>query len=76
MRAPLSYMPLLPLLIGYIGGILMGTALSNLLWCLSPILFAVLLYTSKHKVYAIVCAAIALGWFNTAINAPQQPRYR
>lgn len=73
MRPPLSYVPLLPILIGYIAGIISGLYTTDLLWCLSPILFAVLLYISKHKVYAIVCAAIALGWFNTAINAPQQP---
>lgn len=73
MRPPFSYVPLLPLLVGYVCGILVGQLSISPLWSIVVIVVAVVLYQLRQVVYSILSVAVAIGWLNATFNAPQHP---
>lgn len=70
MRPPLSFVPLLPLLLSLIAGILISECALPLYWVLLPVTAATILYLKRHTVISICLLGLSLGWINADIRAP------
>lgn len=72
MRAPLSYIPLLPILAAIIAGILIAQLNIPILWVILPIAIGIFLYIFRNDGGAIILLAFSLGFINASINLPEQ----
>ena len=70
MKTSLSSIPLLPITIGIILGIILGGYLS-LLFLSAIFILSIFLWLIKKKTISIILFSLTLGWINCAINKPQ-----
>ncbi len=73
MRPPLSYVPILPITIGLIAGILLASAISSIALIVVVAIIAVMAYYRRKTAVAIVLIAIVLGWVNTNVRTSYTP---
>lgn len=71
MKPPLSYTPLLPLLLSFAAGILLAESSISLYAVITPAILAIILYWKKRVFLAICLMAISAGWLNTEIQSPK-----
>ncbi len=71
MRPPLSYVPLLPILLAFIAGILIAEMGLSLWWVIIPMLVATAMYWCKMAVSAICLMALSIGWINAELQLPK-----
>ncbi len=71
MRAPLSYIPILPILLSFIAGILINESNLPLFIAIATAIAAILLYRSGKSAVAICTMAFTIGWINAAIQTPE-----
>lgn len=70
-RPPLSYIPLLPLLISFIAGIVLAEYSIPIWVAIIPALISVFLFWQKQAVIAICLIGITIGWINADIQSPK-----
>ena len=70
MKTSLSSIPLLPITIGIILGIILEGYLS-LIFLFAIFILSIFLWVIKKKTISIILFSITLGWINCAINKPQ-----
>lgn len=70
MKPPLSYIPLLPIVIGFI----IGTAIGDFSWplylAILPALLSAILLWRGLSLWGISIMAISIGWLNAAVRMP------
>ena len=70
MKPPLSYIPLLPIVIGFV----IGTAIGDFSWplylAILPALLSAILFWRGLSLWGISIMAISIGWLNAAVRMP------
>lgn len=70
MKPPLSYIPLLPVVIGFIVGIIICDYSVSLYLAILPAAISAILLWRKYALWGYGIMAIAIGWINAACQSP------
>ena len=70
MKPPLSYIPLLPIVVGFIIGIAIGDFAWPLYFAILPALISAILLWRGLSLWGVSIMAIAIGWINAAVQTP------
>ena len=70
MKPPLSYIPLLPIVVGFIIGIAIGDFAWPLYFAILPTLISAVLLWRGLSLWGVSIMAIAIGWINAAVQTP------
>ncbi len=73
MKPPLSYVPLLPVLLSLAAGVLLFNLSATAVMPLLIMTCATALYLLKREYYGALACAMALGWSTAALHHPEPP---
>lgn len=71
MRPPLSFIPLFPLLLSFIIGMILARCGLTVYWAILPVISSSLLLWRGKNSMAIILASLSLGWINAGLRMPQ-----
>lgn len=71
MYAPFSRVPLLPILIAFIVGIIIAQHEFSIVWAIIPIALAAVIYFRRYIITSLILIALALGFIDGTINYPK-----